>query len=151
MRNQPGISSFAPILLMATGFLAGCGGEVPEEEAGATIGPDEGFLAMNAQRQKEEAAGITDYVHSRMMLMMAQLKDGTADIRSTSEVKVSKWGAIAEVVLVMFFIVLIPKLIILDPRTMVIWDLWEPMLSSLLAGVYTYARARDLDMEDPHE
>lgn len=46
----------------------------PEEEAGATIGPDEGFLAMNAQRQKEEAAGITDYVHSRMMLMMAQLK-----------------------------------------------------------------------------
>jgi hypothetical protein len=48
--------------------------EDPEEQAGAIIGPDEGFLAMHARRQKEESAGITDYVRSRMALLMSQLQ-----------------------------------------------------------------------------
>lgn len=48
--------------------------ENPEEVAGAIIGPDEGFVAMHARRQKEEQAGITDYVVSRMALLMRQLQ-----------------------------------------------------------------------------
>jgi hypothetical protein len=48
--------------------------EDPEEQAGIAIGPDESFVAMHAKRQKEESEGITDYVRSRMELMMAQLR-----------------------------------------------------------------------------
>ena len=46
----------------------------PEEEAGSIIGPDESFVAMHARRQKEESQGITDYVQSRMSLLMTQLR-----------------------------------------------------------------------------
>lgn len=48
--------------------------EDPESTAGSIIGPDEGFVAMHARRQREEQAGITDYVRSRMALLMQQLK-----------------------------------------------------------------------------
>lgn len=46
----------------------------PEEEAGSIVGPDEGFVAMHAKRQKEESDGINEYVKYRMALIMQQLK-----------------------------------------------------------------------------
>jgi hypothetical protein len=46
----------------------------PEEAAGAIIGPDEGFVAMHAKRQKEETTGITEYVRAKLNLLAQQLK-----------------------------------------------------------------------------
>lgn len=75
--------------------------------------------------------------------MVAQQSDGTA-----GENDCGKWSAIFEVTLIMFFIALIPKLIIMDPRYLHWYDFWEPVLSAMLAAGYTYIRARGIKLEE---
>jgi len=74
------------------------------------------------------------------LIMAAQVRDGTGDG--------SAWGAILEVTVVMFFVALIPKLIVMDPQDMHWYDFWEPMLSAALAALYTYVRARGISLEE---
>jgi hypothetical protein len=73
------------------------------------------------------------------LIQAAQVRDS---VSGTS----SRWKAVLEIVVVMFFISLIPKMIVMDPQNIHWYDFWEPLLSAILAGIYTYSRARDLDL-----
>lgn len=74
------------------------------------------------------------------IIMAAQVQKGTSNGGA--------WSAVLEVVVVMFFVALIPKMLVLDPQNMRWYDLWEPMLSAVLAALYTYVRARGIKLEE---
>ena len=74
------------------------------------------------------------------LIMAAQVRDGTSNG--------DKWSAIMEIVLVTFFITLIPYLLVLDPRSLHWYDLWKPVLSACMAGLWAYMRARDIPVVD---
>ena len=74
------------------------------------------------------------------LIRAAQARDGTSDG--------DKWGAVIEIVVVVFIISLIPSLLGMDPRSICWYDFWKPVLSALLAAGYAYIRARGLVIED---
>ena len=75
------------------------------------------------------------------LIMAAQVGDGSKSV--------DKWGAVFEVTLIMFFAALLPKLIGIDPTSLNVASLWEPVLSAMIAALYTYRRARDIEVADP--
>lgn len=61
--------------------------------------------------------------------------------------KIDKLLAILEVILVTFIATLIPYLIELGRPPTCIEEVWVPVLSSILAAIYTYMRIRDIESE----
>ena len=81
------------------------------------------------------------------LFMMAQEQDGTAGSGAVS----NKWGAIMEATFMIFLVTLLPKMMTMDPDAMTWQCFWEPVLSALLAGCYTYIRARGLVIGEGHD
>ena len=75
------------------------------------------------------------------LIMQAQKNDGVSNGSS-------HWSAVAEYSLVTFFVVLIPKMIGMNPQDMHWYDFWEPILSAALGALYGYIRVRGITLEE---
>mgnify|MGYP000450984732 CR=1 FL=1 len=69
--------------------------------------------------------------------------------KTVEEERKSKILSIVETVVVVFLATLIPKLIALGGPPTSINDVWEPLLSSALMGLYAYMRLRGIKMPPP--
>lgn len=81
------------------------------------------------------------------LIYMAQEKDLSGTHETIS--KYDAMAAVFEVTLVTFFITLLPKLIALGRPPVTLVECWEPLLSSALMALYTYSRARGLNIDVP--
>lgn len=70
--------------------------------------------------------------------------------RSSANSKpINRWQILLEDTLLVFIVTLLPKLLVLQPQNLAditLPALWEPILSSLLAALYTYMRLRGIDV-----
>ena len=78
-------------------------------------------------------------------IYMAQNRDTGRDGAIS---KLDQWTAVLEATLVTFAIALIPDLIVLGGPPTCITDIWKPFMSALLMAVYTYSRARGINIPD---
>ena len=72
------------------------------------------------------------------LIRAAQVKDGV--------VEDGQWFAILELTMVTFFMTLIPKFLALGRPPITLAECWEPVLTALLMALYSYARARNIEV-----
>lgn len=83
--------------------------------------------------------GLTEVIY--MAQEKEQGRDGVIS-------KMDQWAAVFEATLVSFFIALIPELIVLDGPPSTLGEVWKPFLIAMLMALYTYSRARGIQLPD---